>query len=194
MNKYASLSLFLTLLLSRSATSSDRATEGAMIAVHSPDGQVRIEFRLQTDSGVEALPVYRVWFQGQPIILNSRLGVDLVGEPPLGGPCVLESVSTRSRDVTYTQFPGKRRHVVDHCTEVTVSVRERTPPGRRWELVFRAYDHGVAFRYRFPAQAGWPHLNLASERTAFTLPKSAMLQWDEPESTDGVRHRRETAS
>jgi predicted nucleotidyltransferase len=24
--------------------------------------------------------------------------------------------------------------------------------------------------------------------------KSAMLQWDEPESTDGVRHRRETAS
>src|SRR5262249_26784695 len=43
-------------------------------------------------------------------------------------------------------------------------------PNRRWEVVLRTYDDGVAFRYRFPAQEGWAELAVAGERTRFALP------------------------
>jgi alpha-glucosidase len=147
-----------------------RAAQGQTVAVHSPDGKIGIEFALESVGDTKAVPVYRVSFQGKPVVLTSRLGVELVDAPPLGGPCTLEGVQTRSRHATWTMYPGKRRRVIDHCSEAVISLRERTPPGRRWELVLRAYDDGVAFRYRFPAQDGWPRLAIAAERTEFALP------------------------
>ena len=53
-------------------------------------------------------------------------------------------------------------------------MRERAAPARRWEVVVRAYDDGIAFRYRFPAQEGWSRLEIAGERTAFRLPDGAV--------------------
>ena len=53
-------------------------------------------------------------------------------------------------------------------------MRERAAPARRWEVVVRAYDDGIAFRYRFPAQEGWSRLEIAGERTAFRLPEGAV--------------------
>lgn len=119
------------------------------------------------------MPHWRVFFKDKPIVLPSRLAVGLADASKLGGSCDIESVESHARHERYTVFPGKRCHVVDNCTETIVFLRERTPPRRRWELVFRAYDDGVAFRYRFPAQDGWPCLELASERTEFTLPDDA---------------------
>ena len=54
-----------------------------------------------------------------------------------------------------------------------VALRESAAPNRKFEVVLRAYDDGVAFRYRFPAQAGWPELVIAGERTQFALPAGA---------------------
>jgi alpha-glucosidase len=100
--------------------------------------------------------------------------MDLDDASALGGPCVLESVRTHSHYATYTQFPGKRRHVVNQYTEAVVTLRERTPPRRQWQLLFRAYDDGAAFRYRFPAQEGWSRLAVSGERTEFHLPKETI--------------------
>jgi alpha-glucosidase len=171
MSTYPWAGLFTALLLFTATAGPVRATGGQTVGVRSPDGQVGIEFALAALEGTEAVPVYRVSFRDKPVVLTSRLGVGLVDAPPLGGPCALEGVQTRSRHATWTMYPGKRRRVVDHCTEAVVSLRERTPPSRRWELVLRAYDDGVAFRYRFPAQDGWPRLAVAGERTEFALPE-----------------------
>ena len=141
-----------------------------VVRVSSPNGQVRLELVLQRHQGAESVPYWRLYFKDQPIVLPSRLAVDLAGGTALGGPCTIESVETRSHHEEYTVFPGKRRLVRDHCTETVAILRERTPPRRRWELVFRVYDDGAAFRYRFPSQDGWPSLLVASERTEFALP------------------------
>lgn len=145
----------------------------ATVRVCSPNGQVRIECVLQRHQETEAVPHWCVYFKGQLIVLPSRLGIDLADASALGGSCAIESVENRSRHEHYTVIPGKRRHVLDHCTETLVILRERKPPRRRWELLLRAYDDGVAFRYRFPAQDGWPRLLLTSERTEFALPDDA---------------------
>lgn len=162
--------LIVLLILSTIASSGGSAP---VIRTHSPSGQVRIELHLQRHQELEAVPHWRVYFKDRPVVLASRLAIDLVGGPSLGGPCVIESVETNSHRAEYAVFPGKRRQILDHYTETVVALREIAPPGRRWELALRAYDDGAALRYRFPAQEGWPGLVIAEERTEFSLPSDA---------------------
>jgi alpha-glucosidase len=136
----------------------------------SPDGQIRAEVFL-VDRGAEgASPAYTVSFRGRPIVLPSRLGIDLADGSGLGRSSVIETIRTRIIHDTYTQHPGKRKRVVDHFEEVVVTLRERRAPSRHWEVVLRAYNDGIAIRYRFPAQQGWNDLSIAGERTQFRLP------------------------
>jgi alpha-glucosidase len=164
---------FVPFLLSALLASAAKAAETPSVGVQSPNGQVRIELFLQKQQESEAVPHYRVFLKDQPIILPSRLAIDLADGSSFGGPCAIDSVTTRSRHEKYVVVPGKRRHVLDHGTETVVALRELKTPGRRWELVLRAYDDGVAFRYRFPAQDDWSNLVIAGERTEFALPDNA---------------------
>jgi alpha-glucosidase len=172
----ASFLLIAPLALPAGASRVDTAVTPVtpLVRVQSPNGRVRIEFFLQRHQDVDAVPHYRVFLNNQPILLPSRLAIDLADGAGLGSPCAINAVTTRSRREAYSVSPGKRRHVLDHCTETVVALRERTAPGRRWELVLRAYDDGVAFRYRFPAQDGWKRLVLAGERTELALPDDAL--------------------
>src|SRR5438105_15318782 len=101
----------------------------AVIGVSSPNRLTRIEFLLERHEKTEEVPHYRAYYKNQLIIRDSRLGTETGDGPPLGGPCVVESVQTTSHQGTYSMFPGKRRQVVDHYTEAVIAIRERTPPG-----------------------------------------------------------------
>ena len=107
------------------------------------------------------------------MVLSSRLGIDLAGGQGLGRDSTIAEVRTRAINETYSQHPGKRSRVIDHCEEVVVTLRERAEPAWRWEVVLRAYDDGVALRYRFPAQEGSQRLAIAGERTQIQLPGNA---------------------
>ncbi len=150
-----------------------RAAAAAPVTVTSPDGRVRIEFHLRPLGDADAVPHYRVLFRSTEVVGPSRLGLDLADGTALGGPCRLEGVDVRCVRETYSQFPGKRRTVTAHAAEAVVRLRETVAPARRWEVVLRAYDDGVAFRYRFPAQPGWDALAIAAERTEFAVAPEA---------------------
>ena len=137
----------------------------------SPDGQVRIEISLETRGDGATNPVYVISFRGKRIIGPSRLGVELDGGGTIGVDSTIEAVSSRLINETYNQHPGKRSRVVNHCEEVVVALRQRGAAGLRWEIVARAYNDGAALRYRFPEQAGWNELTIASERTRIGLPR-----------------------
>ena len=87
--------------------------------------------------------------------------------------CKLVKHETRQDRRDVRAVPGKRRLVADRCTETTLWLREPGPAEKRWQIVVRAYDDGVAWRYRFPAQDGWQQLELAEERTEFKFPPAA---------------------
>jgi alpha-glucosidase len=160
----------LVLLLPTTAPTSRAEPPG--VEVRSPGGRVAIELTLRKHGDQEAVPHYRVSFKGQEIVAPSRLGVRL-DDSSLAGPCAIESVESAAHDTRYAIFPGKRRQARDRCSERVVNVRETKAPGRRWQVVLRAYDDGAAFRYRFPAQDGWAALVLADEQTEFALPRDA---------------------
>ncbi len=122
------------------------------------------------------VPSYRISFRGRPVVLPSRLEVDMMSGPDLGKDTEIEGVVTRPIDESYNQFPGKRSQVTNRCQETTVKFREKGEPGRNWEVVLRAYDDGAALRYAFPGQEGWQTLTISGERTEFRLPEEAMAE------------------
>lgn len=150
-----------------------QVSDDTPVRLDSPNGQVRIDFFLQADQGVESVPHYRVFFNNKPLLSASRLSVGLTEGSSLGGSCSVESVKINSGYIPYTMFPGKRSHIIDHFTEAVVTLNERTSGGRRWEVVLRAYDDGAAFRYRFPDQNGWTDLEIRDEQTEFNLSANA---------------------
>ena len=160
-------------LLMTACRSTARGDTSSRAVATSPNHQIRIELFIPGRGGAQDSPVYSVSLNGRPVVLPSRLGIDLVGEQALGRDSTIEGVRTRSIDETYTQHPGKRSRVVDHCEEVVVTLRERSAPSLRWEVVLRAYDDGVALRYRFPAQDGSQRLEIAGDRTQIQLPGDA---------------------
>ena len=145
------------------------ARAASLAVCRSPHGDCSIEFALRKDGNSEEVPHFRISGESTEIVAWSRLGFDLSGGELLGGPCEVLKVETRSIQDEYIQFPGKRRQVVGRAAETTIHLRETTKPNRRWNLVLRAYDDGVAFRYEFPAQQGWTELAIKEERTQFSF-------------------------
>ena len=154
------------------------------VVVVSPDARVGIGVdTLRSDTAAAGVPHYRVTFNGRDVILDSPLRVDLADGTMLGANCTIEGQRTTNVREVYRQFPGKRSHVVNRCSESVISFlehpRDAAKPARRWQLVVRAYDDGVAFRYRFPKQEGWTELTIAGERTEFSIPAGA-VEWALP--------------
>jgi alpha-glucosidase len=139
----------------------------------SPDGQVRIELSIPGSGRDGASPSFRVSFRDRAVILPSRLVVVVSDGPRFGESSAIEGVRRRAIDETYTQRPGKRSWVVNRAKEVVVSLREQSDPSRRWEVILRAYDDGVALRYRIPSQEGMQGVAISGERTQFRLPEDA---------------------
>src|SRR5262249_62072751 len=120
----------------------------------SPNGRVRIEFSIPGTGPEGASPSYQLFFRDRAGVLPSRLGVVVSDGPGFGGNTAIEAILTHAIDETYTQRPGKRSRVVNRCEEVVVSLRERADPPRPWEVILRAYDDGVAVRYRLLGREG----------------------------------------
>lgn len=158
----------LTVFLCASALGSVPVT--LPVVCRSPGGTLAIELAVGPNGLARGVPYWRLQAGSTDVVAWSRLGVNLAGGEFLGRACQVTRIETRSIRDEYTQFPGKRRKVVALATQVTVQLQEMAKPTRRWEVVLRAYDDGVAFRYQFPAQGGWKELVIAGERTRFAFP------------------------
>jgi alpha-glucosidase len=146
---------------------------GGPFAVSSPDGDLTIVLSLEAKPqpylpGERAY--YRVVYKGATVLDDSPLGLDLLAASPLDRDLEVVATDRRSNDTTWENPFGARRTVPDHFNEMTVSLREKKAPGRRVDLVFRAYDEGVAFRYVLPKQDALGEFTLAAENTGFYFP------------------------
>ena len=144
------------------------------VVVRAPGSNLRVELSLRDMPGAPAQLVYQVLAGDRTVVLPSALGVRLADGTKLGGDCELTEVAMRKVDEGFEQFPGKRRLVANLSNEATLTLRQRGEPRRRWQVIVRAYDDGIALRYRFPYQASWPELELAEELTEFNFPAAAV--------------------
>jgi alpha-glucosidase len=132
-------------------------------AVTSPDGQTTITIARQPDGRL----IYGVARGSQMVLGDSPLGIRRADQTFEAGLTFVSASPVRSIDERYTMPYGKRK---DHH----VLGRERTltfanAAGARLDVIVRAHDDGVAFRYRFPEAAGGLK-SVVDERTGFHVP------------------------
>ena len=75
----------------------------------------------------------------------------------------------RDRTEDYDLMFGKTKHVHEVYKEVTIPIQQTTPPYYFINIVARAFNDGLAFRYEFPKQAGWDSLVLTDEHNTFNF-------------------------
>ncbi|HVZ64732.1 MAG TPA: glycoside hydrolase family 97 protein [Lacunisphaera sp.] len=133
-------------------------------SVTSPDGHVVV-----TVSDTAGLH-YRVSFDGEPVIVDSRLGLDFAGGFSLGRAAAIASASRSDHDSAWDNPFGQHRTVRDHYRELKLELQEQANAPSRLNLIVRAYDQGVAFRYEIPVQPGLEDYVVTGENTEFIFP------------------------
>lgn len=130
----------------------------------SPGGVNAITFTVK-----DGAPTYAVDRLNRPVLLESALGFELLGQRPLDRGFRIADVSRSTFDETWEQPWGEQRLIRNHYNEMRVTLRETANNARTLIVVFRAYDDGVAFRYEFPYQPMIREFTITNETTTFAL-------------------------
>ena len=120
-------------------------------------------------SDAEGRLTYTVTRDGVTEIEASPLGL-VSTTHDLSSGVTMTSSSGRAIDESYTMLTGKRRERQVTGSEITVPLRDAS--GAQAELVIRAHDDGVAFRYRL---LGEGESEVTSESTGFVIPAGARV-------------------
>jgi alpha-glucosidase len=140
------------------------AASRPMQLLRSPNGTIEVSI---TVGGVLK---YSVHVDGQPVIAPSTLGLKLSNGTSFGQDVELVSATHTNSDTTWENRLGKRRIVRDDHNQLHLLLRERSAAGRMFEVVFRAFNDGVAFRYELLSQPGMRNFVLEQELTQFVFP------------------------
>lgn len=119
-------------------------------------------------------PVYTVSYGDKQVIEASAMGFDL----QINGQAVLcdrgftlTGTSVASQNTTWENPFGDLKTVPDHYEELTLHYE--TQAGIPIDVICRAYDEGVAFRYSFLQNSEIPEFTISQERTYFNLDDTA---------------------
>lgn len=134
------------------------------VVITSPDGKLTLTFTL-TDGAA----IYRVSQGDRVIVADSAMDLVLKDGEHLGRDLKLVDVKTSKHDDTWKPVYGERSTVADRYNQAVIALQRPGEPGHAMNVIVRAYDTGIAFRYDIPQQPGASELFIASEQTAFTF-------------------------
>lgn len=156
----------------------------------SPDGQVTLTVRLADLGGTADYPAGKVRLyyavrhgaeaDAVTVVDWSPLGIVRDDTSFLDDLRFIKADDPRTVRDEYTMITGKRKDCLDVGREQVLHFA--TAAGARLELVLRAYDEGVAFRYRFPETDATVR-RVTNEATGFAIPAGArcwMMPYDKP--------------
>lgn len=138
------------------------------LSISSPDGKLKFSLKV-TPENIS----YEVNYKKQPLVENSSLGFSF-DNGEFGSNLKVGKVRRKSIDETYELVVGKVSTARNHCNEMVVPLQEKVSLGRLINLVVRAFNDGIAFRYEFPEQEGWNSYVMYDEKTQFRLSGNPM--------------------
>jgi len=149
------LSVFLSIICLFSVFSKE-------ITIHSPDGKYLMKI-YEKDENLW----YTIGYEGKPVVLQSQLGINGNGEWKTGI-AIDRSVET-SVDTSWKPVYGERNLIRDKYNQYMITLTIATNPRQRLQLIVRAYNEGIAFRYHFP---GGEYLHITNEYTEYAMPEN----------------------
>ena len=168
MRKWTNRSLVLVAALV--AVGSSVVSANAQVA--SPDGRTVVDV-ITHDGGL----YYTLKRDGRDLLLPSRLGFLFKDAPPLRDSLRILGTSKSTFDETWTQPWGEVAKVRDHHNEMRWSVQETGTRARKFDVVVRAFNDGIGFRYEIPSQNGMTDLVIMDELTEFNFASNPKAWW-----------------
>ena len=133
------------------------------LSLASPD--TKIVFQLQVNRKGELS--YKVDYLGQPLMLNSALGLERWHQG-----FVLKRVERKRQDTTWKPVYGERAFVKDKYYEANYVLWRNNAERQQMILRVRAYNEGLAFRYVFAEHpGGGQDISIGKEYTSFVMPQ-----------------------
>ncbi len=142
------------------------------LTVSSPDAKIQVVFVLE-----DGVPYYQVSYSDREVIKPSRLGFRFKEADSLDQNLVFVDSMRQSVDETWTQPWSEVKEIRNHYDELRVTLEESTEAPRRMEMVFRAYDDGLGFRYELPEQDALTDFEIKDEETEFVLADNHQAWW-----------------
>jgi alpha-glucosidase len=114
---------------------------------------------------------YQVSFNGKAIVNRSMLGFEFRDEDPMKGNFTLTDKMYRTVNEKWTPvIRSKHSEIINKYNELTLFLKEKTGKFRKMEFVARAYDDGMAFRFRLLRAARPGDRQITKELTTFNIP------------------------
>jgi alpha-glucosidase len=135
------------------------------MSISSPDKTIAVT----VDNGEKIS--YSVKFNDQVIVNPSQLGFEFLGEPAMNGNFAIIGQKTETINETWQPVvKSKHAQVLNNCTELQLTLKEKSGLMRQMELFVRAYNDGVAFRYKLYRSARAGNRQITKELTTFNIP------------------------
>jgi hypothetical protein len=141
--------------------------------IQSPDGNLTLTFKL-TDEGI---PVYRLNYDRQIVIKESRLGLSLKETPSLDEGFTISKVDSSSTDEIWEPVWGEVKTIHNNYRELTITLAQPSVNNRQMMIRFRLFNDGLGFRYEFPMQDNLNYFTVADELTQFSLTGDHTAFW-----------------
>lgn len=142
----------------------------AEFTLKSPDGKlvVTVANKARTAGGNPVLHLlYSVTCSGLQAINPSVLGINLEDQEFTENLSLISASKVRVIDEHYSLKTGKKLEISNMANEQVFILRNDNKA--LVEIIFRAYNDGVAFRYRFPGKSTDQH-KVMDESTTFSVP------------------------
>lgn len=183
---------FLSMMLLGGSICTAQGAPG--ISLRSPEGTMGVEMDYRADSDSTGSLHWSVTFKGQPIVTDSRAGLDLdnrhwemaiaLGKRNIPRPAcwmdnfTVDSVTTSGRDSVWHPLYGERSTVRDRYNSATLHLSKKDASKYRLDVEVRAYDEGIAFRYYFPEHPAAVFHKVTEDLTSYTFP-AGVKAWAE---------------
>ncbi|MFD2203512.1 glycoside hydrolase family 97 protein [Shivajiella indica] len=139
--------------------------------IKSPNGLLQMEFELN-----QGVPTYMLSYKGKPVILPSKLGLELKNNPSFSDGFEILEVNHQEFDEIWTPVWGEESQIRNHYHEMSVSLNQ-VSTDRRVVIRFRLFDDGLGFRYEFPLQTNLAHFVVKEELTQFAMSGDHTAFW-----------------
>ncbi|HTS45115.1 MAG TPA: glycoside hydrolase family 97 N-terminal domain-containing protein, partial [Puia sp.] len=131
------------------------------VQLKSPDGNISYSFMLIDKKGV-----YSVSYKNKIIISNSDFSL-IFSDAAFKDNLTMDKPLFHDGEDNYELVVGKTKTVHDYYKEMVIPLQESS--SKKINLIVRAFNDGLAFRYEFPKQENWSDIVLTDERNTFHL-------------------------
>lgn len=141
-------------------------------SLQSPSKKIELNFKLSSDGKL----YYSVYYLKKAIINESSLGIKLKEGGNLDADFRIDSIGHKNVNETWQPVLGEQSNIKNNYNQMIVALSQPST-NRKLNIIFKAYDEGVAFRYEFPKQQNLNYFIISDEKTQFNLTGDHKTFW-----------------